>query len=227
MESKKIICLMLSLILFLFPHISFADTKIQGKPSATQEQCVQWMKDKDVEQEFIDLVPFIYEECEKANIDPVLVIAQSSLETAYYTSYTFREYHNSAGIKSRSNTNKYQYYDSYEEGFKAQICHLALYCGNPQEDYYYSERLDGWVTTIEGLSGTWAEDRHYGEKILSLIEQIKSYEIEHKEEYKEEEKIKVNNKKENTKTPVSIIENILNNNKKHSNGFYKIFEYLK
>ena len=169
--GNKIFCLILSLILILFPRVTFADTNIQGEPSATQEQCIQWMKDRDVEEEFIDLVPYIYEECKKANIDPVLVIAQSALETAYFTSYTFRNYHNPAGIKSRSNTNKYQSYDSYKEGFKAQINHLALYSGNPQKDYYYSSRLDGWVTTIEGLSGTWAEDRHYGEKILSIMEQ--------------------------------------------------------
>ena len=212
---------MLSLILFFFPQLSFCENLIQGEPSATQEQCILWMKDRDVEQEFIDLVPYIYKECNKANIDPVLVIAQSSLETAYYTSYTFRKYHNTAGIKNRKNTNKYQDYETYEDGFKAQICHLALYSGNPQEEYYYSSRLDGWVTTIEDLSGTWAEDRHYGEKILSIIGQIKSYEVP-----KKETKAKKIEKKEK-KNSNDVINNILKKKKNHSKGYYKILEYTE
>lgn len=226
MVNKKFICLMLSLILFFFPQSSFADTPIQGEPSATQKQCELWMKDKDVEQDFIDLIPYIYKECKKANIDPVVVIAQSSLETAYYTSYAFRNYHNPAGIKNRRNTRVYQDYDSYEEGFKAQICHLALYSGNPQEDYYYSSRLDGWVTTVEGLSGTWAEDRHYGEKLLSIIRQIKSYEVP-KEEKKEQETKIIKTSKKKEKKPTDIINNILNKNKKYSKGYEQIMKYMK
>ena len=224
MGNKKSICLMLSLILFFFPQLSFADTLIQSEPSATQEQCESWMKDRDVEQEFINLIPYIYEECEKANIDPVLVIAQSSLETAFYTSYTFRNHHNPAGIKNRKNTNKYQDYETYKDGFKAQICHLALYCGNPQDDYYYSSRLDGWATTIEGLSGTWAEDRSYGEKILSLIGQIKSYEIP-KEKKKEQKKVKTNKKKE--KKFSDIINDILKKKEKRSKGYNQIMKYIE
>lgn len=224
---NKFTCLILILILILNPYIAFADTPIQGNPTATQEQCIQWMKDRDIEEEFIKLVPYIYEECKKANINPVLVIAQCSLETAYFTSYTFRHYHNPAGIKDRGNTNKYQHYDSYEEGFKAQINHLALYSGNPQEDYYYSSRLDGWVTTVEELSGTWAEDKKYNVKILSIMSQIENYEVEEpKEEVKEEKKIeKKQEKKVNKKS--NIIYDILNKSKEHSVGYYKIFEYLK
>lgn len=194
---------MLFLMLFSFPNISFADVPIQGKPSATQGQCIRWMQDKDVEQQFIDLVPYIFEECEKANIDPVLVIAQCSLETAYFTSYNFRKNHNSAGIKRRGNTNEYQYYNSYREGFRAQICHLALYSGNPQEDYYYSSRLDGWVTTVEGLAGTWAEDRNYDQKVITLMRQIQAYEVPNEEIVVEEV---VEEEKEDVEVEEPIIE---------------------
>ena len=40
----------------LNPYIAFADTSIQGKSTATQEQCIQWMKDRDIEEKFINLV---------------------------------------------------------------------------------------------------------------------------------------------------------------------------
>ena len=227
--GKKIFYLILIIIL-INPIFGFTNgTPIQGKPSATQSQVIQWMKDKNISDEIIDLVPYIYQESKKANIDPVLVICQSSLETAYYTSYTFREYHNTAGIKSRSNTNKYAYYDSYKEGFKAQINHLALYRGNPQEGYYYSSRLDGWVTSIEGLTGTWAEDRKYSNKILQLMNQVYNYDDRTEKEIpkKETEKKIVKKTKTKVKKPTDTIYDILNRKNKNSKGYDMIMKYLE
>ena len=222
--KNKLFFFILIIFLVLNPYVVFSENPIQGKPTATQSQCKQWMKDKNVEQEFIDLIPYIYEECEKVNINPVLVITQSSLETGYYTSYLLRNYHNTAGIKKRGNTNEYQYYETYKEGFKAQINHLALYCGNPQNDYYYNSCLDGWVTDIEGLTGAWAEDKNYSQKILYLMSQIENYDIETPEKEKEEvskEEVSKEKKGEN------IIYYILKKEKEHSKAYYKIFNIIK
>lgn len=151
---------------------------ILSKPTSSESQCKQWLKDKNAEQELIDLVPFIFKESIKANVDPTLVIAQTSLETNYFKSDLCKSNKNTAGIKQRGNSSKYAKYDTYKEGLKAQIAHLALYAGNPQNWYYYSSWLDGWVTNVERLSGTWAEDKNYSEKLLQMMSQIYSYESE-------------------------------------------------
>ena len=59
------------------------------------------------------------------------------------------------------------------------------------------------------------------------MSQIENYEVkELKEEVKEEKKVeKKQEKKVNKKS--NIIYDILNKPKYHSNGYYKIFEYLK
>jgi hypothetical protein len=55
---------------------------------------------------------------------------------------------------------------------------------------------------------------------LSLIGQIKSYEIP-----KEEQKVKTSKKKEKKFT--NVINNILNKNKKRSKGYEQIMKYVK
>lgn len=226
----KKIAAILCIILIFIPNVSFADTDIISKPRSTEEQCKQWMIDNDVEQEFIDLLPYIFKRCTEIGIDPTVVIGQSALETGYFTSYNLRKNHNTAGIKSRSNTNKYAYYESYKDGFDAQINHLALYAGIPQEGYYYSHRLDGWVTTVEGLTGTWAEDRYYANKLNSIISAIQHYEVEEIKEVEAEEIEIVEEHIEDIpikKRPLDIIKNILSKNKKQSKAVKLLLNFIK
>ena len=169
------------LIAILIINLSFSNVYAQdiiSKPTSSESQCTQWLKDKNAEQELIDLVPYIFEESIKANVDPTLVIVQTSLETNYFKSDLCKSNKNTAGIKQRGNSNRYDKYNSYEEGLKAQIAHLALYAGNPQNWYYYTSWLDGWVKSIEKLSGAWAEDKNYSKKLLQMMNQIYSYESE-------------------------------------------------
>lgn len=203
------------ILLIFTPNVAFGDVAIIHKPTTTKEQCKQWMIDNDVEQDFIDLIPYIYNRCAEVGIDPTLVISQSALETAYFTSRVLRTNHNTAGIKDRRNTNQYAYYETYEEGFNAQICHLALYAGKPQDGYFYSSRLDGWVTTVEGLTGTWAEDRYYSNKLLSIMTSLQHYEIDEPMEEPEEEVIEPETPSViKEKKPISIINDILSRKKK-------------
>ena len=197
------------MLLIFTPKVVFGDVAIICKPTTTEDQCKQWMLDHDVDQEFIDLIPYIYNRCAEVGVDPTLVVSQSALETAYFTSGVLRTYHNTAGIKDRSNANRYAYYETYKDGFNAQICHLALYAGNPQEEYYYSSRLDGWVTTVEGLAGTWAEDLYYANKLKNIMANIQHYEVEEQtiEEPIDESVIETPNVVEE-KEPVRIIHDI-------------------
>lgn len=173
---KKCIYLLIILLVVNLSSSNVYSQDILSKPTSSESQCKQWLKDKNAEQELIDLVPFIFKESIKAKVDPTLVIAQTSLETNYFKSDLCKSNKNTAGIKRRGDSNKYAKYDSYKEGLKAQIAHLALYAGNPQNWYYYTSWLDGWVTNVEKLSGTWAEDKNYSKKLLQMMNQIYSYE---------------------------------------------------
>lgn len=175
---KKYICFLVILFTIIFSFNNIYAQNILSSPTSTESQCVQWLKDKNAEKELIDLVPFIFKESVIANVDPTLVIAQTSLETNYFKSEVCKTYKNTAGIKSRYNSSIYAKYESYEEGLKAQIAHLALYSGNPQSWYYYKPWVDGIVTKIEELSGVWAEDENYSKKILQMMNEICSYESE-------------------------------------------------
>lgn len=220
---KTYVISVICIISMVKPVTVFADTEILREPTSNEDQCIQWMIDHDVEQEFIDLVPYIYKTCIDVGIDPTLVIGQSALETGYFTSYTLRKYHNTAGIKDRTNTNKYAEYKTYKDGFTAQIYHLALYAGDPQEPYYYSDRLDGWVTTVEALSKTWAEDPYYSEKVLAIMSDIQKYEVKKignkpTNEAKEEQTIK----------PLDIIYHTISKNKNEKSEASKILlRYVK
>lgn len=213
----KLIIFFLCSFFFLCPKNTYAQ-EILNPPTASQYQCVKWLENKNASKDLIDLVPFIFKESTVAKVDPILVIAQTSLETNYFKSSLCKSNYNTAGIKQRGNTSKYAKYLSYEEGLKAQINHLALYAGNPQEDYYYISWLDGWVKDIEGLTGTWAEDKNYSKKILSMMNEI--YLIEDEKEVikpvkevqgKPKNKIyEILNKKDKEKfNAINIIKNIL------------------
>lgn len=223
----KILCGILCMLLIFTPGMAFGDVAIIHEPTTTEEQCRQWMIDNDIEQEFIDLIPYIYCRCAEVGVDPTLVISQSALETAYFTSRVLRTNHNTAGIKDRRNTNRYAYYETYKEGFNAQICHLALYAGNPQDDYFYSSRLDGWVTSVEGLTGTWAEDPYYGDKLKSIMTNIQHYEVEEVIKEPVKEPIKETPNVVEDKSPVSIINDILSRGKKKSKIVELLLQFIK
>ncbi len=218
---KKCIYLLMILLVVSLSSSNVYSQDILSKPTSSESQCKQWLKDKNAEQELIDLVPFIFKESIKAKVDPTLVIAQTSLETNYFKSDLCKSNKNTAGIKQRGNPSKYAKYDTYEEGLKAQIAHLSLYAGNPQNWYYYASWLDGWVTNIERLSGTWAEDKNYSKKILQMMNQIYSYES------KCEPIVDVGEQINNKRTYKNKIYEILNRHNDNSKGLDIINKILR
>ena len=215
------------LIITLCVFLSFGNVYCQdilSEPTSSESQCIQWLKDKNANQELIDLVPFIFKESIKVKVDPTLVIVQTSLETNYFKSDLCKSNKNTSGIKQRGNSSKYAKYDTYEEGLKAQIAHLALYAGNPQNWYYYTSWLDGWCTTVEQLTNRWAEDNSYSKKLLQMMSEIYSYESKCISSIEVE---KETNKNEDTTYKNKIYEILNRRNNEKSKGFEVISKILR
>lgn len=148
-------------------------TNIVNEPSATYDQLYQWAINNNASQTFLDNLQYIWDTSVKNSIDPILVATQCALETDYMRSLIFQTYNNTSGIKETSTT--YRNYNTIEDGIDAQIEHLMLYAG---VGYNTDSWLYGWCPTVEGLSGRWAEDTQYSDKILSMMNDVKNITVE-------------------------------------------------
>ena len=148
------------------------ETDIMNEPSATYEQLYQWAVNNNASQTFLDNLQYIWNASVKKGVDPILVATQCALETDYMRSLVFKSHNNTSGIKETPTT--YRTYDTVEDGIDAQIEHLMLYAGTSDDTDSW---LYGWCPTIEGLAGRWAEDTQYSNKILSMIDSVKSIEV--------------------------------------------------
>lgn len=181
-------------------------TNIVNEPSATYDQLYQWAINNNASQTFLDNLQYIWDTSVENNIDPILVATQCALETDYMRSLIFQTYNNTSGMKETSTT--YRNYNTIEDGIDAQIEHLMLYAG---VGYNTDSWLYGWCTTVEGLSGRWAEDTQYSDKILSMMNDVKNTTVENNTEQTVE--------KEENKIEEDIIENDIEE-VKESNIFY-------
>lgn len=153
--------------------------------------------DKEICQSFFYVAP-IY------GIDPVMMIAQSILETGWFKfkgSSVSPSQHNYCGLGATGGGVAGAAFESIDEGVNAQAQHLYAYgCKDPLPagieivDPRYSLVTRGKATTWEELAGKWAcpgydkskyptmqaaadDNQTYGQKILAIAEQLRSTEI--------------------------------------------------
>jgi hypothetical protein len=115
-------------------------------------------------------------------MDPALVISQSALETANWTSSYWAEYLNPAGIGIGYNGAPSYTWATGEAAARNQIVRLYIYsagpieAGNPLYPYRNDgpsyQRLfdlgyDGQARVLDDLTGKWATDPLYGQKVAS------------------------------------------------------------
>lgn len=155
-------------------EINSREYRIINKPTATLKQIKLWAENKNASQLYIDLLPIMWETSIKYGVDPVVTSVQCALETGYLKKGNSQSGgHNTAGIKSSNNTNKYAIYDSWESGIEAQVKLLAKYAGTYGNE---SSWLYGKCPTVEGLANLWAENPNYSKLLLSMINNVKSFE---------------------------------------------------
>lgn len=129
----------------------------------------------------------LYRLAEAAGIDAAILTAQCALETANWTSPAWQKWLNPAGIGITDTVNVGLTYQTGEEAARAHVVHAYAYVygsipsGHPLApsialDPRYRAVLDkGWggtVARVADLTGKWASDREYDQKIVRRAAQV-------------------------------------------------------
>lgn len=136
-----------------------------------------------------DYAAEVYRLAPLVGIDPAIVVAQSALETGYWTSAAWRERLNPAGIGITDGPDHGYRWESGTDAARGQVGHLLVYLGqwqwlgdngeaedrlgiakpfslyDPRFSAVTNAKLAGTVRTIADLTGKWATDPRYAEKI--------------------------------------------------------------
>lgn len=153
-------------------------------PRGTPEKALRWAQEKGANPITAtrDYIYEVYRLAPLVGIDPAIVIAQSALETADWTSFYWQEHLNPAGI-GITQTGAPSY--TWPSGTAAARFHLArlyiyfagpiapanpLYpyrADGPNYDHLFTLGYDGQARVLDDLTGRWAVDPLYGEKVAS------------------------------------------------------------
>lgn len=119
----------------------------------------------------------------KEGINHEIAIAQMILETGYlrFRGTVKKEQNNFCGLGAISSNNRGHNFSSDTIGIKAHIQHLKAYASEELtkeeiiDPRYYLVVPKGKSPTIYGLSGTWASDLEYANKIEKIIIKMLKY----------------------------------------------------
>ena len=169
-------------------EIKNEDKSIISSPTATVEQMQKWARSKRATETFISLAPkYMKLYSSHGGINPIVAYAQSALETGYgkFGGVIDESYKNPCGMKTKeggsdNDPNAHQKFDSWEDGISAHLDHLALYTGAngyprvETKDPRHFSFIFGKAKSVLGLSGSWASDKQYGEKVLRMTKEIEN-----------------------------------------------------
>jgi N-acetylmuramoyl-L-alanine amidase/flagellum-specific peptidoglycan hydrolase FlgJ len=173
-------------------------TDIKGKATVSAEKMVAFAKSKNPNaQDIEEIAKAFINVGEKYGIRGDIAFCQSLIETGWFkfdggTAVT-PDQHNYCGLGVTSKGMKGNSFNTVEEGVTAQIQHLFAYaCKDsvPNGEFVIDPRFKyvtrGIAPHWEDLSNRWAMNANYGTHILSLFEQLNSFEyVPQKEEVKE------------------------------------------
>lgn len=157
---------------------------ILNNPTSSLQQCLTWGKNKKASQLFLELIPISYNISINEGVDPTLTIVQMALETGYakFGGVLDASFKNTCGLKipqggGCDDPNAHMRFNTWEDGAKAQVQHLALYAGkegyplkNPLDPRHFSY-LHGKCKTVESLSGNWA-GATYGQDLVKMMNEV-------------------------------------------------------
>jgi hypothetical protein len=154
---------------------------ILGTPTADLAHAQAWARQANGKR--LDQVDKLLEEFwrlgPKVGIDPAVAAAQSSEETGGWTSAIWVSRLNPAGLDVEDDRDAGLGWPSGTEAAQAQLVHLAIYAkgyrGAQQMIRYLHQDPDwhdpiaagfaGTAKTVDDLSGRWASDANYGDRI--------------------------------------------------------------
>jgi hypothetical protein len=128
------------------------------------------------------LALFYVEEAATEGVNHDIAFAQMCLETGFlrYGGLVTPDMNNFCGLGAVGVDQRGERFPEARIGVRAHIQHLKAYAtesplnGELVDPRYHWVRY-GSAPTIRGLSGSWATDREYGNKIESILERIYRY----------------------------------------------------
>ena len=152
----------------------------QGKLNAKQLTAFFLSRNPDADKKHItQFAQYYINEAAAEGINSDVAFAQMCLETGFlkFGGLVQPEFHNYCGLGAMDADHPGEQFETEELGVRAHIQHLQAYA-TTEDIKLHKELVDpryNWVhktkyiEDIFGLTGTWAADPHYGEKIDGLL----------------------------------------------------------
>jgi hypothetical protein len=125
------------------------------------------------------LAKLYVEEAAVEGVNHDMAFAQMCLETGFlqFGGLVTPEMNNFCGLGAIGPEQRGEWFPDPRTGVRAHIQHLKAYATDeplkqPLVDPRYRWVRYGSVPRIQGLAGTWAADKEYGNKIISLLERL-------------------------------------------------------
>ena len=163
---------------------------IMGKGESRAEQLALFLlnENKNADREFaVKLAVYYVAEADTEGINHDVAFAQMCLETGFlrYGGLVIPAMNNFCGLGSIGPDQKGEWFPSVELGVRAHIQHLKAYAS---ESPLIGELVDpryrfvrrGCSPVLQGLSGTWAADKLYADKIEIILSRLSRFTGEEK-----------------------------------------------
>jgi len=125
------------------------------------------------------LVKAYLAECRREGINHDIAFCQMCLETGFlkFEGTVSRYQNNFCGLGATDPYTSGDWFGSVEEGVRAHVQHLKAYANNeplasPVVDPRFYRVSRGSVRTVYDLTGKWASDPAYGQKIDQLLQRL-------------------------------------------------------
>ena len=160
----------------------------QGQLTATQLAAFFLSRNPDEDSAHItQFAQYYIDEAAAEGINSDVAFAQMCLETGFlkFGGLVQPDFHNYCGLGAMDTDHPGEIFETEELGVRAHIQHLQAYA-TKEETQLHKELVDpryNWVhktkyiEDIFGLTGTWATDPHYGEKIDGLLTAMEDFSL--------------------------------------------------
>lgn len=160
----------------------------QGQLTATQLAAFFLSRNPDEDSAHItQFAQYYIDEATAEGINSDVAFAQMCLETGFlkFGGLVQPDFHNYCGLGAMDTDHPGEIFETEELGVRAHIQHLQAYA-TKEETQLHKELVDpryNWVhktkyiEDIFGLTGTWATDPHYGEKIDGLLTAMEDFSL--------------------------------------------------
>lgn len=159
--------------------------RISGNGRSTGEMMALFIYDKNQAlspDRVLEMAELYIDEAAAEGINHDVAFVQMCLETGFlrYGGSVYEKQFNFAGLGAIGGGVSGERFASARVGVRAHIQHLKAYASDqslkqPLVDSRFSMVRRGCCPTIFHLSGSWAADKRYGQKLQSLIRELHSF----------------------------------------------------